>query len=469
MSIKVEELKQNINETVMVYIIGCCCFVLISLASLWLGFYVILCHNEYERPIVQIIISLGGGLLLWEMIKAFRIKTSLPKNFRLIQEQEFPTLFSIINEITISLNLSPVRNVYICPDATAAVFLQPQLRNLFFEPKRYLVVGLGFLTQMDDDEIRAVLYHELGHYAQEEMKSSISVYTIGQFAKSFISIKELKKQGIWELQTRLQIMLFTYFTIWTCNRINRTYSKLAKQMEYDADDVAVKYVGASTLQRALLHAACIRYNYEVVQWGMQQLKSQNIQVDNPYLALSFVGNYSRPTRFFLSDEVVKRIERLGRLEKTKSVATNTVQQSAFLLSESSEHEQVQRLCSAIQFAQWLRQGFVIYAQQRILDTSVELEIHLGRKKHKRPLLDSSYKLLLDGKEIGRGNFIKGYTLKRRTSPGKHKLTAFTPLGIISTPFEFEVEQDKSYHIEMDYIYYMKDGVFDVFGEKITLM
>lgn len=44
--------------------------------------------------------------------------------------------------------------------ATAAVFIQPQLRNLLFEPKRNLVIGMGFLTQMDDDEIRAVLYHE---------------------------------------------------------------------------------------------------------------------------------------------------------------------------------------------------------------------------------------------------------------------------------------------------------------------
>lgn len=59
-------------------------------------------------------------------------------------------------------------------------------------------------------------------------------------------------------------------------------------MEYEADDVAAKYVGASTLQRALLHAACIRYNYEVIQWGLQQLQPQKIQVDNIYLALHFV-------------------------------------------------------------------------------------------------------------------------------------------------------------------------------------
>ena len=319
---------------------------------------------------------------------------------------------------------------------------------------------------MDDDEIRAMLYHEFGHYAQEEMKNSISVYTIGQFSRSFVSIKELKKQGTWETQMKLQILLFTYFAIWICNRINKAYSQLAKQMEYDADDVAVKYVGASTLQRALFHAACIRYNYDVVQWGMQQLQSQNIQVDNKYLALSFVGNYSRPARRLLSEEVVRRVERLGRLECNDRVAKNTVQQSALMLVENKEDHQ---LCPALQFAQWLRQGFAIYTQQRLLETSVELEIHLDKRKHKLPYFDGSYKILLDDKEIGTGNFIKGYTLKRKTSPGKHKLTAYAPSGIISTPFEFEVEQDKSYHIEMDYKLHAKDGIYDVFGENIIIV
>ena len=466
MNRKVQELKQSINKSVMIYIIGCCCFVLVALASLWFGYYVIRYHNDHELPVQLTIISLGGGLLLWEMIKSFRFRVTLPKTFKPITEQEYPALFAIINEVTTSLNLSPIRKVYICPDATAAVFIQPQLRNILFEPKRNLVVGLGFLTQMDDDEIKAMLYHEFGHYAQEEMKNSISVYTIGQFSRSFVSIKELKKQGTWETQMKLQLLLFTYFAIWICNRINKAYSRLAKQMEYDADDVAVKYVGASTLQRALLHAACIRYNYDVVQWGMQQLQSQNIQVDNQYLALSFVGNYSRPARRLLSEEVVRRVERLGELETDNRVALNTVQQSALSLNEDSRKEQ--QICPAPQFAQWLRQGFAIYTKQRLLETSVELEIHLDKKKHKLPYFDGSYKILLDDKEIGTGNFIKGYTLKRKTSPGKHKLTAYAPSGIISTPFEFELEQDKSYHIEMDYKLHAKDGIYDVFGVLIKV-
>lgn len=448
----------------MLYIIGCCCFVSVALASIWFGYYVIRYHNDHELPVQLTVISLAGGLLLWEMVKSFRFTSSLPKTYKPVTEQEYPALFRIISEVTTALHLSPIHKVYICPDATAAVFISPRLWNVLMKTERNLVVGMGFLTQMDDEENRAILYHEFGHYAQNEMKDLVSVYAVGQFSRSFISIKDMQKQGTWEMQIKLQRLLFTYFTIWICNRINEAYSQLAKQMEYDADDVAVKYVGTATLQRALLHAACIRYNYEVVQWGIQRLQSQNIQVDNEYLALTFVGNYSRPSRRLLSEEVVRRVERLGALVSSNSVAANSVRQSALLLVENKG--EIRATCPALQFSQWLRQGFAMYTQQRLLETSVDLEIHLDKRKHKLPYFDGSYKLLLDDKVVGTGNFVKGYTLKCKTSPGIHRLTAYAPAGVISTPFDFEVEQDKAYRIEMDYNVYLKDGIYDVFGYHI---
>ncbi len=462
------DLKQAINKSIMIYIVGCCCFVLVALISICFGYYVIRYHEEHDLPVSFLFLSFAGVLLLWEIAKSFRFKTELPAEYRLVGAQEYPALFAIINEVTGNLQLSPIERVYVSPDATAAVFIQPQLRNLLFEPKRNLVIGMGFLTQMDDDEIRVVLYHEFGHYVQTEMKSSLSVYVVGQFSKSFVSIKEMKKESIWQQQLKVQLLLFTYFTIWFCNRINKAYSQLAKQMEYDADDVAMQYVGTATLQRTLLHAACIRYNYDVLQWGLQQLGAQNIQVDNVYLALHFVGNYSRPLRRLLSTEIVKRVERIGKLRREELSLQSTCKIREYAMQISPSQSNSISSCPAYQFAQWLREGFTLYMQQRELDTAVLLEIHLDRKKHKLPWVDATYKIMLDGKEVGSGNFIKGYTLKRRTSPGRHVITVYALSGIISTPFEFEVEADKSYRIEMDYKLHFIDSVYEVFGEKIYI-
>lgn len=459
-----EELKRQIERAVRVYILGCCLFVLVALASIWFGYFFIRYYNVYDLPTGLIVIPIAGIILLWEMIKSFNFKTSLPDTFKCITANDYPKLFEIISEITNNLGLPPVRRVYTSPDTMTAVFIHPKLRNILFQPQKNLVVGLGFLTQMDDDEIRAVLYHEFAHFAQPEMKSSISVYAVGQFSRSFVSIKDpIKTDDTWKLQTKLQVLFFTYFTILYCNKINSLYAKLSRQMEYDADNVAVEYVGSDTLQRALLHAACIRYNYEAVQWGLQQLHRQNIGVDDEYLALSFVGNYSRPERRLLSREVVKRVERLGNLKKSYVQALNTVRTEAV---SAYKQEPCGNSCSALQFAQWLKGGLSIYMQQRLLESSVRLEIHLEPKRHKLPLVDGSYKILLDEKPIGNGNFIKGYTLKRRTSPGRHSISVWALSGIISTVFEFDVFQDKTYRIEMDYLLHKKDGIYDVFAEKI---
>ncbi len=463
-----KEDRRTISKSIKLSIFGCGCFILFALASIWFGYYVLRHHTENHWPVPLTIISIAGVLLLWEMVKSFSFSVDIPEDYRLISAEEYPELFVIIREVTDNLRLSQIERVYLSSDATAAVFIQPQLRNLILEPKRNLVIGMGFLTQMNDDEIRAVLYHEFGHYVQTEMKSSVSVYVVGQFSRSFVSAKEMKMESTWQQQVKFQLALFTLFTIGFCNRINRQYARLSKLMEYDADDVAARYVGAETLQKALLHAACVRYNYEVVHWGLQQLKPMNIRVDNVYLALSQVGVYSRPSRNLLSAEVVKRVERLGELKPVSaSDSSGNVRNRAMRMVEPIENKA--KLCSALHFARWLREGFAIYTKQRMSDTAVSLEIHLDHKKHKLPWVDASYNILLDGKEIGAGNYIKGFSLKRRTSPGKHILTAFAPVGIVSTPFEFEVEADRFYRIEMDYKVCLKDGTYDVFGERITLI
>lgn len=469
MSTDPEDLKQNISRSVMIYIIGCCCFVLIALISIWFGYYLIRYHNDHELPLQLIVISLAGGVLLWEILKAMHFKTDMPSGFRLIAFNDYPELFRIINEVTDRLHLSPIKRVYVSPDAAAAVIIQPKIRNLISDPERNLVIGLGFLTQMDDDEIRAVLYHEFGHYVQTGMKSSLSVYVAGQFSRSFVSIKEKKKENTWQQQLKLQLLMFTYFTIWFCDRINRSYSKLAKQMEYEADDIAIKYVGAGTFQRALIHAACIRYNFEVLQWGLRQLQDNNIQVDNIYIALHLVEKYSRPSRKLLSDEIVRRLERIGQLDYQATGSQHTGKVRKCIMQNLPALNDSGRVCSAVHFAKWLREGFIIYSRQRELDNAVLLEIHLDKKRHKLPLVDATYKILLDGREIGKGNFIRGYTLRKRTSPGKHVITVYAPSGIISTPFEFMVEADNEYRIEMDYKVHFKDGIYDVFGEKISII
>ncbi len=462
-SVEINELTKQIRKYTNTFIVGACCFAIAAVASIWFGYYVIRYKPIHDLPAPWAIIGLAGGLLLWEMIKSFYIKTKLPESYKIISKKDFPELFDIINEVTTNLGLSPVTKVYTCPDTTAAVFILPSLRNMILKPQRNLIIGLGFLSQMDDEEIRAVLYHEFGHYVQPEIKSSFSVYMVGQLCRLFTATRTIKFEGSWNQGTRMQLLIYTSFVQRICRCINDCYSKLAKQMEYDADDVAVKHVGKNTLQRALIHALCIRYNYEVMQWGFQQLPKEQAQIHNPYLALNFMGSYSKPPKEFLSREVIKRVSRLGKLESDVIVSAPKKISSTLLQLETEISSNVS---ISLQFARWLKGGIAIYEGQRRLAQSVCLKIHLANRKHEYPKIEARYKILLDEVEVGIGTYIKGYTITRRISPGSHTLNTCALIGVISIPFDFMVEADKAYQIEMDY-QMQKNGDYTIFATQIT--
>ena len=65
MSMYSQSMKQNINKSIMMYIVGCCCF-----ASIWFGYHIIQNYGEHDLPIQLTILSLAGCWLLWEIAKA---------------------------------------------------------------------------------------------------------------------------------------------------------------------------------------------------------------------------------------------------------------------------------------------------------------------------------------------------------------------------------------------------------------
>lgn len=466
----VQDSLQNYNDqikhNVLIYSIGTLCFALISIGSIWFAYHTIIqnfLYNDDDIPKGFIVLGISGMYFLVEMVRSSRLKADIPKEFYSVNTDDYPQLFRLISEVTNNLKQDSPKNVYICDDAIAAVFIQPKLRNLFIEPKRHLVIGKAFLTQMDDDEIRAMLYHEFGHYAQNEMSSSLKVYSIGQFTKSFITINKQKKDN----NIRLYLSLFSYFSLLICEKINHSYSHLSKKMEFDADDVALRYVQPNVLQRALIKAACVRYNYEFMLWGINQVKGKGISPDNQYHVLRIIGAYSRPRISLLSDDVIERIQRVGDLNIHKS------ESASLLMTEAMQHanntRKASNTCSAKQFANWLMGGLSIYENQKEYNSSVKLVVNLEHYKHKLPLFDGHYNVMLDNKKIGVGNFRKGYTIKRSISPGKHTLSISVLPGLSTIPFEFETISGKTYHVEMDYRVRHLKGEYEVFAEKIIEM
>lgn len=103
-----------------------------------------------------------------------------------------------------------------------------------------------------------------------------------------------------------------------------------------------------------------------------------------------------------------------------------------------------------------------YEAMRVRQRSVRLDIHLDHRKHRLPLIDGRYKVLLDGKPIGDGNFIKGYDITTRTSPGKHTVSFYAVSGITPIPCEFICKTGDTVRLDIDFRVHLRTGYYDIF-------
>ena len=376
-----------------------------------------------------------------------------------------PILFSLVNSVTSDLNVRQLSYIYLCPEPFAAVFIKPSLKSVLTKrPRLELVMGLGFLTQLSDKELKTILYHEFGHYCQESIRETGSVYRIGQFSKMFLADRKEFDNSTLGNQMKAQIALFASYTIVFVNHIQKEYKSLSKLMEYEADDIAASHQGGLLVKSTIQKASALKKAYEVIHWGLGFLP-EGSRVEDIYTSLSIIaqsGGFMQE----LNEECQKRINRLPDSIVSSSQDTEAIQLEIVPFINRFKLSADKQTYPAVAFAAWLSDGLPVYQQETELRKSVTLHIRLEKNKHKLPLAESIYEILLDGRTIGAGNYRAGYNLRYRTAPGSHTMSFYSPAGIKAIPFDFSAESGSSYRLNIDYELDKKNGIYDIFVTSI---
>ena len=460
-----QEKAVRIRKLIRWYLLGCVGFVLLAGLFIWLGVLII---QGKDLPRGFILLSIGGIWLLWDMVKSWNHRTALPKNFTKVARGDIPQLFSLVDAVTMDLGVKTIPCLYLCPEAFAAVFIRPSLKNVFSKHSKLdLVLGLGFLTQLTDKQLKTILYHEFGHYCQDSIRETGAVYRIAQFSKMFLADRKEYSGSSLGNQMKAQIALFANYTMVFAGNINTEYRVLSRLMEYEADDIAARHMGGAMVRETIRRASTVKNAYEAIHWGMGLLPANSF-IDNEYEALSIISGCEELLAE-VKDEYQRRIERLSDDLVDTSPDSYTVKTAALPWAKKISTPVDTKPYPAAAFANWLVKGLPIYRREAQRKSSVTLYIHLAPYKHKFPLLDSRYQILLDEQMVGTGNFKAGYTIKVRTAPGNHLLSVYCPAGVKTVPFDFNAEEDKNYLIEMDYKLERKNGVYEIFATSIVTM
>ncbi len=180
-----------------------------------------------------------------------------------ITAKDQPELFAFLHELADDVGALWPHRVFLSPGVNAAVFYDLSILNFFLPSKKNLIIGLGLVNVLTRSELKAVLAHEFGHFAQRSMAVGRWVYVGEQIAGHIIAKRDFLDKTldfISHIDLRVAWIGWIMRTIvWSIRSLMETafrwvviaHRALSREMEFQADLVAVSVTGSDALIQAL--------------------------------------------------------------------------------------------------------------------------------------------------------------------------------------------------------------------------
>ncbi|AJQ95108.1 M48 family metallopeptidase [Gynuella sunshinyii] len=212
----------------------------------------------------HLIILVCSGLLTLFMVKSlFSVhKTADPQGIE-ITEQQQPDLFAFIHCLADEIGAPRPHRVFLTPEVNAAVFYDLSFKNLLFPSRKNLIIGMGLVNVLSLGEFKAVLAHEFGHFAQRSMLVGRWVYIAQQIIGHMINTRDWLDNLV-RFVSRIDIRIawvgwLLSLLLWSIRSLADSLFRLvviaeralSREMEFNADLVAVSVSGSDALIHAL--------------------------------------------------------------------------------------------------------------------------------------------------------------------------------------------------------------------------
>ena len=220
--------------------------------------------SEGGQDTAVFLLALPLAFLALFMLKAlfFRSRSSTARTLEIDAATE-PRLFSFLHRIADQAGAPRPHRVFLSGRVNAGVFYDISILNLIFPSKKNLDIGLGLVNVLTLGEVRAVLAHEFGHFAQGAMAVGRWVFVAQRVAAHIVhkrdgldrflhglSVMDLRIAWLgWIMRLvvwALRAVLDTVFSL-----VVRAQRALDHEMERQADLVAVTLTGSDALVNAL--------------------------------------------------------------------------------------------------------------------------------------------------------------------------------------------------------------------------
>jgi Zn-dependent protease with chaperone function len=215
------------------------------------------------NPVLLIFMPFGLLLFLFLLKSLFKRQRKDRDALIEIHEDEHPRLFEFINQLCDDTGAPFPKAVYVSPDVNASVFYDSSVLNLLVPTQKNLLIGLGLVNVLPLDEFKAVLAHEFGHFSQKSMALGRYVYVAKRIIGDMVYGRDFWDEWVErgkETDIRVAwIAWAVYGMVWVLRQplklafklIDVTDAALSRQMEFNADRVAVSVAGSDAIVHSL--------------------------------------------------------------------------------------------------------------------------------------------------------------------------------------------------------------------------
>ena len=245
-----------------------------------------------------------GFLILFFLIK-FMFKSNKIDTSQLVQikKEEQPKLFEMISSIVQNVGTDFPKKVFVSPEVNASVFYDSNFWSMFFPVRKNLVIGMGLVNSITDNELKAILSHEFGHFSQESMKVGSYVYNVNQIIYNMLYDNESFEKLMDKFAASSGFFsIFVYLAggvlrgvQWILQKlyavVNVTYMGLSREMEFHADEIAAQVTGYIPLKESLLRMSLANHSYDSVLGFYENRINDGLKSKNIYPEQSFLMNY----------------------------------------------------------------------------------------------------------------------------------------------------------------------------------
>ncbi len=220
-----------------------------------------------------------------------------------ISEKEEPKLFSFIREIVNEVQTDFPKSVYLSSDVNACVFYNSNFWSMIFPIRKNLQIGLGLVNTTSEQELKAILAHEFGHFSQRSMKVGSYVYNVNQVIFNMLYENEgfdkmiqswANISGYFSFFVSLAVKIIQGIQ-WVLRKmyefVNISYMALSREMEFHADQIAANVAGYLPLKESLLRMDLADHSYNTVLGYYDGKIPDNIKSKNIYKEQAFVMNF----------------------------------------------------------------------------------------------------------------------------------------------------------------------------------